>query len=172
MSIRARERTAVWTILLLLAAAPISRGAGEEEGKVEQPTPAPGLGGLAWLAGAWGGETDGVRAEEYWTTPRGGMMLGLHRDVFEDGSAFFEYLRIERTAAGIVYLASPRGAKATPFRLVELKGRRAVFENPQHDFPQRIVYWMEDDATLCARIEGRRNGDTASSKWCWMREGI
>ncbi len=33
-----------------------------------------------------------------------------------------------------------------------------VFENPQHDFPQRILYRKNPDGTLHARAEGERNG--------------
>ncbi len=33
-----------------------------------------------------------------------------------------------------------------------------MFENLQHDFPQRIAYSLEGGTTLNARIEGMRNG--------------
>ena len=33
-----------------------------------------------------------------------------------------------------------------------------VFENPQHDFPQRIIYRLEKDGSLLARIEGVNQG--------------
>jgi len=29
-----------------------------------------------------------------------------------------------------------------------------VFENPAHDFPQQISYWLADDEALDARIAG------------------
>ena len=38
--------------------------------------------------------------------------------------------------------------------------REAVFENPQHDFPQRISYELKGDGTLLAAIEGTKNGKT------------
>jgi hypothetical protein len=31
-------------------------------------------------------------------------------------------------------------AKPVPFRMVSYEGHVVVFENPDHDFPQRIVY--------------------------------
>lgn len=43
---------------------------------------------------------------------------------------------------------------------------KAVFENPEHDFPQRILYWR-DGANLCARIEGTQKGKPAGQEWCW-----
>jgi hypothetical protein len=120
------------------------------------------------MAGAWVGEQSGTKIEEHWLEPAGGLMLGLHRDVFPSGKAFFEYLRIEPGEKGPVYLASPRGEAATPFVLVESGPRRAVFSNPQHDYPQRILYWIEGDA-LHARIEGQTSAGPRSSEWVYRR---
>ena len=93
---------------------------------------------VAFLAGTWTSEEAGVAMEEHWTTPAGGLMLGLHRDVAPGKPAFFEFLRIEATPKGIVYLASPKGAPATPFPLVESGGNRAVFENREPTFRPAI----------------------------------
>lgn len=124
---------------------------------------------LAWMAGSWAGEQEGVRSEEHWIAPEGGLMLGLHRDLGGGKAVFFEFLRIEKRPDGIVYLASPRGAPATPFRLIESKGKRAVFENPTHDFPKRILYWMSEDGSLHARIEGAPGEKKKAQEWVWRR---
>lgn len=104
--------------------------------------------------------------EEFWTAPGGGIMVGLHRDVFPDGSSFFEFLRIVTTDRGLTYIASPRGTGTTEFVLVNLDGRSVVFENLEHDFPQRIIYRRDGDR-LTARIEGEVNGTVKSREWTW-----
>jgi len=124
---------------------------------------------LHWMTGSWAATIDGVEMEEHWTTPKAGVMLGLHRDVFASGKGFFEFLRIEDGPDGPVYLASPRGREATPFPMVEIGDRRAVFANPEHDFPDRITYWMKDGNTLCARAEGVERDERRASEWCWHR---
>ena len=129
----------------------------------------PSLDAVAFLAGTWTGEEGGVSMEEHWTSPAGGLMLGLHRDVFPDKPAFFEFLRIETTPKGIVYLASPRGAPATPFPLVESGGNRAVFENREHDFPTRIIYRLTPEGALHARVEGSKKGKPAFEEWTWKK---
>ena len=129
----------------------------------------PTLEALRFMVGSWAAELDGVAMEEWWTEPAGGVMLGLHRDVRPGKPAFFEYLRVEATDDGLVYMASPAGREPTPFRLVELDGERVVFANPDHDFPQRIVYWKPDARNLCARAEADREGKTVGSQWCWNR---
>jgi hypothetical protein len=124
---------------------------------------------LAWMAGHWAGESDGIHMEEYWLAPRGGLMLGLHRDVTTKGGAFFEYLRIEQDEHETVYHASPQGRRSTPFQLIESEGTRAVFENKAHDFPQRILYRLDEDGRLHARIEGEEKGVAKSMDWVYHK---
>jgi uncharacterized protein DUF6265 len=135
----------------------------------EAAGPATDVAALEWMAGRWEGTTDGVAMEEHWLPARGGAMLGVHRDVAGGRMVSFEFLRIESDAQGIVYLASPKGRPATPFRLVESGKARAVFANPQHDFPERILYWLGEDGSLHARIEGNQGGKPASEEWAWKR---
>jgi hypothetical protein len=124
---------------------------------------------LAWLAGRWTGEQDGVSMEEYWTDARGGAMLGLHRDVKDARLVSWEFLRIGATSDGTFYFASPRSQPPTPFKLVELDGNRVVFENKQHDFPQRILYWLDEMGALHARVEGPQGGKTVAEEWVWTK---
>lgn len=127
----------------------------------------PTLDSLAWMAGAWSGASRGVEMEEHWTAPSGNSMIGMHRDVGKGRTLGFEFLRIEQQGDAIVYLSMPNGrSPATPFPLKEVSGTRVVFENPAHDFPQRIIYW-KDGADLRARIEGTQNGKASSMEWRW-----
>src|SRR6476646_3452218 len=119
-----------------------------------------------WMAGSWGGVIDGTTMEEHWTSPSGGMMLGMHRDVKSGAKTEFEFLRIERQDHKLVYQAMPYGHPPTPFPLKTMDASRVVFENPQHDFPQRIIYWRKDEK-LCARVEGTIGGKQESEEWCW-----
>jgi hypothetical protein len=127
-------------------------------------TGAPTLDDLSWMAGHWRGTVDGMEMEEVWLAPAGGVMLGMHRDV-KGAKTSFEFLRIAATGDGIVFLAQPGGRPATSFPLVEATASRAVFANPEHDFPQRIVYTLTE-GRLCARVEGK---GAAAEEWCWTR---
>lgn len=120
----------------------------------------------SWMAGSWGGTTGGVVMEEHWTLPAAGLMVGMHRDVSPKGKASFEFMRIEQRKGTLVFLAMPGGRPATPFRMKSQDGARIVFENPDHDFPQRIIYWR-DAGRLCARVEGTIAGNASGEEWCW-----
>jgi len=120
---------------------------------------------LAWIAGHWSNDVEGMTMEEAWIAPSGGIMLGVHRDVRTESKklASWEYLRIEEREDGIVYVASPGGGPSTDFRLSDLEENRAVFENPAHDFPKRILYTRDGDK-LTARIEG---DEGQGMEWVW-----
>jgi hypothetical protein len=119
---------------------------------------------LAWMAGRWTATIEGVQMEEIWLAPSGGLLLGMHRDVSAKRTSF-EFLRIAETKDGIAYLAQPGGKAPTAFALAESSAHRVVFANPQHDFPKRILYWL-DAGNLCARVEGDGG---AGEEWCWSR---
>jgi hypothetical protein len=122
----------------------------------------------SWMAGRWTGTESGVKMEEHWTNGDGGLMLGMHRDVAANGKTAFEFLRIEKRGDSLVYLAMPGGKPATAFPLKSMTSDKIIFENKQHDFPQRIAYWR-DGAKLCARVEGTIGGKEESEQWCWSR---
>ena len=154
---------ALAAVVLALAALP----AGGVEPAAAAPNP---VVGLAWLAGSWTGTQDGVASEETWTSPEGGGLVGMHKDVAGGRMISFEFFRIgPADGGGIAYFASPEGAPPTPFRLVELSDRRVVFENSTHDFPQRILYWLDTQGRLHARIEGALDGQPAAEEWRWTR---
>lgn len=121
---------------------------------------------LAFLTGHWLYEKEGRLSEEFWTDARAGLMAGVNRSV-RDNRTGFEYLRIVDDNGAIYYVASPGGGPPISFHLIEWEGNRAVFENKAHDFPQRIIYWKEEER-LRARIEGLVDGKSQSSEWYWF----
>lgn len=110
---------------------------------------------LSWMSGDWETAPGRMQIDEHWTKPAGGSMIGMSRTVAGDRTVFYEYLRIETRGADIFYVAHPKArTPGTNFKLVKLSGQEAVFENPAHDFPKRIIYRKNADGSLTARIEG------------------
>ena len=107
---------------------------------------------MAWLAEAWTGMRRASSIEERWSPPKGGAMLGVSRTVSGEKMTAFEYLRIVERDGGLVYVAQPGGRSPTEFVLTELDNQRAVFVNPRHDYPQRIVYELSNEGALTASI--------------------
>lgn len=127
---------------------------------------------LRWMTGSWASDSAGVRIEEHWSAPAGGTMLGMHRDLRGTRTTGFEFFRIRRDSVGLVFLAQPGGRPPHPFRLKEMKPRFVVFEDPEHDFPQRLIYWLDARGHLHARAEGMVNGRLESEQWRWRRSSL
>ncbi|MCA8963676.1 MAG: hypothetical protein H6838_10670 [Planctomycetes bacterium] len=138
---------------------------------IELPAPAKAtIGDLEWLAGAWvGTRSSGSSIEERWSPPLGGAMLGTSRTVSRGRMSAFEFLRVVERDGGLVYVAQPGGATATEFVLTELTGSRAVFDNPRHSYPKRIVYERSSAGELCATIGFTKGG--TPRRFEFKREG-
>ena len=113
---------------------------------------------LAWLAGCWERRGETMVMEEQWMAPRGGTMLGMGRVVRGDVTVDFEAMRIEARADTLVFIANPSGQAEAEFASISIGDDGVVFENPTHDFPQRIAYRHAAGDSLHARIEGVRDG--------------
>ena len=123
----------------------------------------------AWLAGAWS-HADGERwTEEFWTHPRGGIMIGASREGRGETLRSWESIRIVRKADGtLAYVPMPNGGAPVEFALVRQDGTSIEFANPAHDYPQRIRYRREGD-TLSAEI-ALLDG-TRAVRWSYSRMG-
>jgi hypothetical protein len=119
---------------------------------------APRVADLAWLAGCWEAEGGEPGSEEHWLAPAGGTLFGISRTVRGGQTVTHELMQIRERAPGeLVFIASPAGQATTTFTLVAQGAGSVTFENPEHDFPQRVIY-RRDGALLRARIEGTADG--------------
>ncbi|MDX2043244.1 MAG: DUF6265 family protein [Acidobacteriota bacterium] len=138
-------------VLVLIAVALLTPTPGSAQQKTT-------LDDLAWLAGCWQDERGTRFREESWTKPKGGTMLGVGRQVRDGKTTEYEFMRIHEDKGEIYFTAKPSGQAETTFKLVSYADGKATFENPQHDFPTRVIYSKQSDGSLLARIEGVMNG--------------
>ncbi len=124
------------------------------------------LDGLSWMSGYWLSCDGGREVSETWSDPRGGVMAGVTVTIGRSGRGSVEFTRVATVGEGLAFLAQPGGIPATAFPLVEVTANRAVFENPDHDFPQRVIYSRHGD-TLTGRIEGTVDGQAQSMTWTY-----
>lgn len=148
-----RMTTAIASAALLLASASASAGADD----------------LGWLAGHWCGLRGKTFDEETWMAPRGGLLVGMHRDTRDGRATGFEFMRIARQDGRWVLLAQPGGGAATAFPAEAVGEGHAVFANPDHDFPRRVIYRRLDADTLHARVDDGRD-DGKALEWTWRRD--
>ena len=118
-----------------------------------------GVDQLEWISGCWVSDDGKERIEEQWMKPAGQSMMGMSRTVAGGKTVFTEYLQIREKDGQLAYIAAIGiGAKSVVFKQIKRTNDEVVFENPEHDFPQRIIYRRESADKLFARIEGKEKG--------------
>ena len=159
MSLR---RAVAFAVLLL---APGEAAAGDEHGGP------PNMAQMSFLAGDWAETKDGRTVEEHWVGPVGGIMAGMTIVYTAEPGAktTLEAMSVEIRDGKFVFVARPEGQGETVFVLKEADNGYAVFENPAHDFPQRVIYSYGGEDTLDARIEGTLDGKLQSIEWRYAR---
>jgi hypothetical protein len=137
-----------------------------------QAAPKASAADVAWLTGCWELDRGKRHVVEHWTAPEGGTLLGVSRTVSDGKTVEYEFLLIRErggdgngaggvgagAGGGLEYVAKPSGQPEAVFAATRVTADEVLFENPQHDFPQRIRYKKQPDGGLAARIEGTLNG--------------
>ncbi len=146
-------------VLPILVLALLVSSSGAEALGAQQPASDP-LQAAAWMSGCWESRRGERVITEMWMAPAGGLMLGASRTVAGTSVREFEFLRIRAREGRLVYTAIPSGQKETDFTTAPAPsvGAPLVFENPAHDFPQRITYRRAGADSAYARVEGPGQG--------------
>jgi hypothetical protein len=175
-----REEEAGLTVLFRSAKGPMAEfgfevGAGKRKriagirvavvdvrgGPAEQGKPQRAIEELDWIVGTWKRESRRGEIYESWKrlsdrTVEGDSWIVSSTDGTEHP---LESLLLVEMAGELFYI--PKVAEneyPVPFRRTSMESGRVVFENPTHDFPQRIIYQRIGDDGLKVTIEGPVDG--------------
>jgi len=157
------RRTPVVLILTILL---LATAAGSVSQKTAQKNPT--LNDLAWLTGCWEGREGEAIIEEVWSKPSGGSMLGFGRTVKAGKTTTFEFMQIQETNGSLTYMPQPEGGTRVDFPLKDSFAGKMTFENPEHDFPQRVIYEPQGRLLLAA-IEGTYKGKAERQEFLMRR---
>lgn len=120
---------------------------------------------LNWLAGYWLSCNNGREVAETWSDARGGVLFNTTINL--NGNRVSSERTVMTMIEGrLAFVYEPTGPNVV-FTLASLEGQRAVFENPDNDFPQRVIYSRDGDA-LTGRIEGTIDGQPRSMEWVYQ----
>jgi hypothetical protein len=109
---------------------------------------------------------------EEWKVVSGNKLYGRSYKINNTDTVMLE--RVELTLLGGKILYTPvvtgqNNEQPVPFSLSILTGKKYVFENKEHDYPQRVIYNIVSKDALEARIEGTNNGKEMSSDFTYSR---
>jgi len=123
---------------------------------------------VAWMQGCWQMDAGPRVVEEQWMAPRGGVMLGMGRTVRDGTLVEYESVVLREQDGKLAYEAHPSGQPSAVFMASRIEESTVVFENPAHDFPQRVGYKRDGDSLL-AWIEGAVNGKSRRVEFPYRR---
>jgi hypothetical protein len=128
---------------------------------------------LAWMEGRWRGKAFGGVAEEIWSAPAGGGMMGMFRLLDEEGKvSLYEFLLIEEDAKGLHLRFKHFGKgyeaweKAGPltFDLQEWTERRFQFASEEtSQSPTHMLYARTDEDQMLVTVQTARPGQDPES---------
>ena len=101
--------------------------------------------------------------------PRGTSMVGMGRTVRGNSLVEYELVVVREQAGRLAYEAHPSGQPSAVFLSQTISDASVMFENLQHDFPQRVGYQRTGSDALLAWIEGTQNGQLRRVEFPYRR---
>lgn len=143
----------IWLIVLtLLSASCVTHSRKPEKA---------GLNKLDWFIGSWTGVTSESIFTEKWEKVNDTLFTGQSYFIKGSDTLSSETISLQQHDTSVFYVPLVEGQndnKPIFFKLTFSDGTNAVFENPEHDFPQKIVYQLKENDSLIATISGNNNG--------------
>lgn len=124
------------------------------------------------LTGLW--KMDGKRGAifEEWQLSGDNQLKGRSYKINNNDTVVLENVIISLQGNAIFYTPVVRdqnNQQPVPFKLISYNNNRYVFENKEHDYPQRVIYELVSANELRARIEGSKNGKESGSDFNYTR---
>ena len=125
---------------------------------------------VAWLQGCWPLVSPQRTVEEQWMAPRAGTMLGMGRTIRDGKLLEYESVIIREENGRLAYEAHPSGQSPATFTSTTISPTAVVFENPQHDFPQKVGYNLDaSGGALLGWIEGTVGGTSRRVEFPYLK---
>ncbi|HSM37558.1 MAG TPA: DUF6265 family protein [Longimicrobiales bacterium] len=163
---RATRRAATASVAWALSFAACSSATAQQSAASAAPPEGP-LAPLAFMAGCWAEGPEGLH--EQFTAPTANLILGTSRFLRGGGVVEFEFHVIRPGESGPILTPHPGGRASVSFAADSIAPGYVAWANPDHDFPQRIIYDGREEGALRATIEGPRDGETARMSWRMAR---
>ncbi len=118
-----------------------------------------GLSEFNWFLGTW--QINESRSFEEWTEVNDHLYRGKGYKIRKNDTIITETINIVRKGKDFFYIPAVKDqndGKPIEFKLISKKKDKLVFENKNHDFPQRIIYERTETDRIEAKIEGVEEG--------------
>jgi len=114
---------------------------------------------LKWMNGNWVTKKNNQKISERWQQVSSQSLNGTQYTIEDKDTVAIQAMEVSKKA-GRVYYTLTKGPNAKPieYKLTKMEDDKAVFKNPELDFPSEIVYYKDQDH-LVSQAKGQRNGE-------------
>jgi hypothetical protein len=124
---------------------------------------------MNWLVGEWFNNMPEGNLTETWTRINDSTYNGQTYFIKEKDTLHSESIVLTQKGKTLLYIPTVKGQnedKPVEFKMMESKNENEfTFENPKHDYPQKIVYKKVNETNLVATISGKQQGKQSSESY-------
>ena len=109
---------------------------------------------------------------ERWKKTANSELQSIGLKVTGGDTTILEKVRVIKKDNAIYYVPTVKdqnGGKEVYFKLVSSTNNQFIFSNPEHDFPQRVVYHLISRDSLHAWVDGQYNGKFVKQDFYYKR---
>lgn len=126
-----------------------------------------------WLIGNWENEMEQGTLLETWEKANDSTFNGKSYFIKDKDTLNNEVVMLTQKGDELFYIPTVIGQNNNEpvlFKMTKGSAKQLVFENPKHDFPQKIIYTQITKDSLVAEISGMENGKPASERYPMKRK--
>ena len=124
---------------------------------------------MSWLVGEWENTMPEGVLTETWSKSNDSTFIGKTLFINEKDTIHSEDIVLTQKGENLLYIPTVKGQnddKPVEFKMMESKiENEFAFENPKHDYPQKIVYKKVNETNLVATISGKQQGKSSSESY-------
>ena len=122
-----------------------------------------------WMLGEWE-KTDSLGTlREIWERLDDSTFVGLSYYIQNKKDTLHnEQMELMQNGDYLIYSATIKGENndsPIPFQMTKDEDSLLVFENPKHEYPQKIQYKLMKNGSLVATISGKQNGKNSAENY-------
>ncbi|WP_298139370.1 DUF6265 family protein [Flavobacterium sp.] len=126
-----------------------------------------------WMIGEWE-KTDSLGTlKEIWERLDDSTFIGLSYYIQnKKDTVHNEQVELMQNGEHLIYTTTIKGENndsPIPFQMTKDEDSLLVFENPKHNFPQKIEYKLAKSNILTAKITGKLNGKSSTESYLMKR---
>lgn len=126
-----------------------------------------------WLIGNWENiSPDGILTEN-WQNVNDSTFNAESYFIKGKDTLHFESIVLAQKGETLRYIATVKGqndGKPVTFTSTSETENKLIFENPQHDYPQKITYTKGANNTLTAEISGKLQGKLTTERFILVKK--